>query len=206
MSSSRPQPPTKIKTLNDGARYWREFIGVETLPAVSKEKRPDLPSWKKYQIESASDEEFQSWLDNDKFKNGVCILPGKIRHRKDRSDLYFVVIDGDESHGIKELLTRNGHIPTLQEVSKKWIVEQHKDNPEKGHFGFYSPIPFPDKLSDPIIGLEVRCGAEGIPNRVIMVSPSIHKNGYPYEIIGTKDPIILTELQALQLKQHINQI
>src|SRR5829696_2536617 len=195
-----------IKTPNKGAKYWRYTIGVETLPALSKEKRPDLRSWEKYQREPVTDEEFQSWLDDDKFKNGVCILPGKIRHRSDRQHLYYIVIDGDKAHGIKELLTRNGHTPTLQEVAKQWIVEQHKDNTEKAHFGFYSPIPFPDKLPDSIIGLEVRCGAEGISNRVVVVSPSIHKDGYPYEIIGTKDPVVLSELQALQLKQHINQI
>jgi len=39
-----------------------------------------------------------------------------------------------------------------------------------------------------------------------MVSPSIHQDGHPYEIIGTKDPCILTELQAQELIQHINQI
>ena len=183
-----------IKTPNKGAKYWRYTIGVETLPALSKEKRPDLRSWEKYQREPVTDEEFQSWLDDDKFKNGVCILPGKIHHRSDRQHLYYIVIDGDKAHGIKELLTRNGHTPTLQEVAKQWIVEQHKDNTEKAHFGFYSPIPFLDKLPD------------SVPNRVVVVSPSTHKDGHPYEIIGTKDPVVLSELQALQLKQHINQI
>jgi hypothetical protein len=84
--------PSEIKTPNDGARYWREFIGLETLPAISREKKPP-ESWKKYQTEPASNEEFQNWLDNDRFKDGVCILPGKVRHRLDRSHLYFVVID-----------------------------------------------------------------------------------------------------------------
>jgi hypothetical protein len=34
-------PLTDIKTPNDVAIYWRRFIGVETIPAISKEKRPD---------------------------------------------------------------------------------------------------------------------------------------------------------------------
>src|SRR5687767_10842655 len=107
--------PSEIKTSNDGARYWRKFIGVETLPAISKEKKPhptlktgDKYSWEKYQKESATDKEFQSWLDNDKFKDGVCILPGKVRHREDRKHLFYIKIDGDKAAGIKELLTRNG--------------------------------------------------------------------------------------------------
>src|SRR5215203_2556809 len=145
MATTEPpqQPPSEIKTLNEGAKYWRNFIGVETLPAISKEKRP-VGLWKYRQIDQASDKEFQDWLDNDKFNDGVCILTGKVRHRPDRNHLYFVVIDGDKKYGIKELLTRNGHTPTLQEVSEKWIVEQHKDNTDKAHFGFYSPIRFPE--------------------------------------------------------------
>jgi hypothetical protein len=106
------------------------------------------------------------------------------------------------------LFTRNDNAPPpLQEIAKKWIVTQHKDSPKKAHFGFYSHIPFPEKSSDAIIGLEVRCqDYEGKTRRVVMVAPSIHKNGHPYEIIGTKDPVVLTELQAIELKQHIDQI
>lgn len=196
--------PSEIKTPNEGAKYWRKIIGVETLPAISKEKKP-FGTWKKYQTEAASDEEFQNWIDNDKFKDGICILPGKVRHRA-AAHLYYIVIDGDKAAGVKELLTRNGHTPTLQEVAEKWIVEQHADDPKKAHFGFYSPIPFPNKVPDSIIGLEVRCDSKGVTNRVVIVSPSIHKDGHPYEIIGTKDPVVLSETQALQLKQHINQI
>jgi hypothetical protein len=30
-------------------------------------------------------------------------------------------------------------------LSQKFLVEQHKDNPDKAHIYFYSPIPFPKK-------------------------------------------------------------
>jgi len=40
----------------------------------------------------------------------------------------------------------------------------------------------------------------------VIVTPSIHKEGYPYEIIGTKDPVVLIVTQARELIQHINQI
>lgn len=196
-----------IKTQNDGARFWREFIGVEALPANSKEKKPLYP-WKPYQTTPSTDKEFQDWIDTNAFANGVCILTGKVRHRPERQNLFFVMIDGDKPDGIRELFTRNGYAPpTLQEVAEKWIVEQHKDRPEKAHFGFYSPIRFSEKWPDPILGLEIRCeDSDGKTNRVVTVTPSIHKDGHPYEIIGTKDPVVLSELQALELKQHINQI
>jgi hypothetical protein len=41
-------------------------------------------------------------------------------------------------------------------MSKKLLVEQDKDNPQKAHIYFYSPIPFPKKSPDSTIGLEVR--------------------------------------------------
>jgi putative DNA primase/helicase len=35
---------------------------------------------------------------------------------------------------------------------------------------------------------------------------SIHQNGQPYEIIGTTEPITLTEVQAKEFRQHIDTI
>jgi hypothetical protein len=205
-------PAGKDWSHNKWAKYWRRYMGLETLPANSRSKIPfvrgKFDSWLKYQTEPSTDEEFQQWLDNNAFDTGICILTGKVRHRPDRNNLYFVVIDVDRPDGIKELLTRNSNPPPpLKEIAKKWIVTQHKDSPEKAHFGFYSSIPFQEKSPDAIIGLEVRCqDYEGKTRRVVMVAPSIHKNGHPYEIIGTKDPVVLTELQALELKQHIDQV
>lgn len=159
-----PNPNPNPKTINWWLDYWRNYIGVETLPAISREKRPHPTlktgnkfSWKKYQAEASTAEEFQQWKDRNLFSDGICILTVKIRHRPDRAHLYFVVIDVDKPDGMKEFLTRNGKIPTLRQVAEKWIVTQHKDNPEKAHFAFYSAVPFPEKCSDSVLGLEVRC-------------------------------------------------
>ena len=40
----------------------------------------------------------------------------------------------------------------------------------------------------------------------MIVSPSIHKNGHPYEIIGTKEPLVLNKEQSEKLEQGINKI
>jgi hypothetical protein len=142
--------PTRSTHIYEDACFGDNSL-VETLPAKSREKKPSS-FWKRYQdpAKPATDAEFPKWLDNNEFKDGVCILTGRVRHRPDRQHLFYVVIDEDKAAGIKELLTRNGHTRTLQEVSKQWIVEQHKDNPEKGHFGFYSPVRFPEKSPDAI--------------------------------------------------------
>ena len=37
-------------------------------------------------------------------------------------------------------------------------------------------------------------------------SPSIHKDGYPYQIIGTTTPTTLTEDQAKEIIEHLDSI
>jgi hypothetical protein len=98
---------------------------------------------------------------------------------------------------------RNGKSTTLQEMSQKFIVEQHKDNSQKAHVYFYSTIPFPKKDADSVLGLEVKdIGEHGIAN----CTASIHKNGQPWEIVGVKEPVTLTEEQAKEFIEHIDQI
>jgi hypothetical protein len=88
-------------------------------------------------------------------------------------------------------------------MSQKFLIEQHKDNPDKAHIYFYSPLSFPQKTADSVLGLEVKgVGEHGIA----FCSPSIHKNGMPYEIIGNYQPVSLTVEQARELIQHIDQI
>jgi hypothetical protein len=41
---------------------------------------------------------------------------------------------------------------------------------------------------------------------IVFCSPSIHKDGAPYEIIGTAEPAVLNFTQATELIQHINPI
>ena len=121
-----------------------------------------------------------------------------------KQGLYFTFLDADKSKAINELCTKNGKPPTtLQELSQKFIVEQHKDNLEKAHIYFYSPIPFPKKSSDSVLGLEVKgLGEHGIA----YCTSSIHQGGQPYEIIGTTEPATLTDEQAKEFTLHIDNI
>lgn len=91
----------------------------------------------------------------------------------------------------------------LHHNGQKFIVEQHKDNLQKAHIYFYSPIPFPKKGSDSVLGLEVKgLGEHGIA----YCANSTHKDGQPYEITGTTSPITLTADQANEYIEHIDQI
>ena len=139
----------------------------------------------------------------DRYSSGIAIFAGTIWHRQDKKGLYLVALDADTATGIKELCTRNGQTISLQKMSEKFIVEQHEDDPDRAHILFYSPVPFPQKVADSKIGLEVK--SEG-KHGILFCSPSIHRNGYPYKIIGTREPTTLTRLQAYEFVQHINQI
>ena len=191
-----------IKSINDWADFWRYTIGINVIPADTKNKVTAI-KWSQYQNSPISEVQHEQWKKEGAFSNGIAIIPGKVWHRSDKQGLYFTFLDADKSNAINELCTMNGKSITLQEMAEKFIVEQHKDNLEKAHVYFYSPIPFPKKRSDPNLGLEIKgLGEHGIA----YCAPSIHRDRTPYEIIGTIEPITLTEEQAKALIQHIDQI
>jgi hypothetical protein len=91
---------------------------------------------------------------------------------------------------------------SLDEMAQKFLVEQHKDNLQKAHVYFYSPIPFTKKDADSVLGLEVKgLGGHGVAN----CAGSIHKDGKPWEITGTTNPIALMADQAKEYIEHIDQ-
>jgi Bifunctional DNA primase/polymerase, N-terminal len=163
-------------------------------------KKPLVP-WSEWQDKPIPEWQHEKWKSEGAFSRGIAIIPGKVCHREDKKNLYFTFIDADKQKAIEELCTSNEKIISLQEMAQKFLVEQHADNPEKAHIYFYSPIPFPKKSADSVLGLEVKgLGEHGIA----FCFPSIHKDGMPYEIIGTNRPITLTVEHALKLIQHID--
>lgn len=189
-------------SINESADFWRYDIGVNVIPADTKKKTTRI-SWSSYQNNPIPEWQHEEWKEQDAFLQGIAIIPGRIWHRQDKKDLYFTFIDADKQNAIDELCIRNDKITSLQEISKKFLVEQHKDNTEKAHIYFYSPIPFPQKNADSVLGLEVKgLGEHGIA----FCFPSIHKDGMPYEIIGTNQPVTLSTEQGRELIQHINHI
>jgi hypothetical protein len=61
-----------------------------------------------------------------------------------------------------------------------------------------------DKISSgevPAIEIK-RLGSHGL----LYCSPSVHKDGFPYEIIGTRKPVILNERQTHELEIHLDKI
>ena len=193
---------TETNTINQSADFWRYDIGVNVIPADTINKKP-IVCWSEWQDKPIPEELHNQWKAEGLFSNGIAIIPGQVWHREDKKSLFFIFIDADKQNAINEICTRNEKTITLNEMAEKFLVEQHKDNPEKAHIYFYSPIPFPKKSADTVLGLEVKgVGEHGIA----FCFPSIHKDGMPYDIIGTNQPEVLNEIQALELIQHIDQI
>jgi putative DNA primase/helicase len=190
------------ENFNQYADFWRYKIGVNVLPADTKNKVTNI-RWSEWQNKPIPVELHDKWKQNGNFSKGLAIILGKVWHREDKKDVYFIFVDADKRQGIQELCTRNGKTISLKEMSEKFLIEQHKDNLDKAHIYFYSPTPFVQKSADAVLGLEVK----GLGNHgIAFCSPSIHKNGHPYEILGTTDPVVLTPMQARELMQHIDQI
>src|SRR6478672_10873267 len=188
-------------SFNDYADFWRYTIGVNVIPADTKNKIPRI-KWSEFQSMPIPKEMHQQWKKEELFSSGIAIIPGKVWHRADRKDLYFVVIDVDNPKGLHELCTRNGQTSTLEKFSQKIIVEQHSDNLERAHLYFYSQVPFIGKSPDEVLGIEVKSLGE---HGIAFCTPSIHKDGHRYEIIGTREPLVLTDSQAWEFMHHINQ-
>jgi hypothetical protein len=133
------------------------------------------------------------------------ILCGPVCYRKGSEHHYLVGIDIDRQTGIDAFCTRNGKtVSLLDDIAKQTLVEQHEDSPDRCHIFFFSPIKFPVKPPDNVVGIEVKSSWD---HGLMRVTPSITENGYPMKIIGAaKEPAILTELQATELIQHLNHI
>ena len=133
-------------TPNDWANYWRYKIGVNVIPADSRKKKT-YEEWSMWQKSPISKEQHEKWRKENKFSNGMAIMPGNIWHREYKSDLFLVFIDLDNQKAIDEFCKSMG-VKDLQELSQNMIVEQHKDDLSRAHLYFYSNHIFKKKSSD----------------------------------------------------------
>jgi len=171
------------------------------VPANTREKRVSVP-WKEFQNNPISEEQHNKWKKDDAFLNGMAIIAGKLWHNNRKKGLFLILVDLDNQLAIDEFCTRNGIKTPLRELSQSMIIEQHQDELNKAHVIFYASHPFPKKSSDTatlgsvlehneIPAIEVKgLGEHGL----LFVSPSPHRNGNHYQIIGTREPVVNDQL------------
>ena len=183
---------------NDLADYWYYEIGATPIPVISQNKnKKDKPlskvKWKQYQTKELDEKTFESWKKDDLFCDGIAIIGGYV-WRGNFKGYYLIMIDIDNKLGIDELFPKG-----LSRIGEKTLVEQHKDKQDKAHVYFYSKKPIHKKVVSGsedvqnIPAIEVKSeGGHGIH----IVSPSIHADGYPYEIVSiSRYPAIVDTLE-----------
>jgi MCM2/3/5 family protein/bifunctional DNA primase/polymerase-like protein len=207
MTNNRPE------TFTEWLDYWYYTIGANITPAITRQKYSFIP-WKEWQSTPIPEETYKTWKESNKFKHGAQVLAGKL-HRGKYAGKYLIFVDLDNRKAIDELCQTSNPPLTLEQLAKTAIVEQHADNPNKAHVYFISEIPFPKKSSDVKGDLGDKIAADEIPaieikgegsHGVALCSPSYHKSGHQYRVIGTIEPIVFNEKASEELKFKLDAI
>ncbi|WP_458718827.1 bifunctional DNA primase/polymerase [Candidatus Nitrosocosmicus sp. R] len=190
--------------------FWFYTIGVNIIPAVSTNKIPKV-KWTEWQDKPIPDEVYEDWKKSGDFNDGCAIIAGMI-WRGEYKGKFLTCIDIDNALGIKEFLSKFGKVDTLEMIAEKTIVEQHLDAKDKSHIYFIVEKPLSKKSG---IGGPNNFGKTDIPaievksegkHGIIFCSPSVHKNGAPYQIIGTSTPTVLNKEHSVNLEYSIDEI
>lgn len=185
--------------------YWQLEIGVNVIPVDSKVKIPLVP-WKEWQKKGIPMDVHITWSQEGLYDSGIAIITGEIS-RGEYQGKHLTCIDIDNNIGLQRFLSLFKKIKTLEELSKITIVEQHDDaKEERAHIYFIVEKPL-KKRSTVIVSNGLKnntCRDSQIPRieiksdetTLVVCTPSIHKNGYPYRIIGTCQPAVLDRVQT----------
>ena len=195
---------SNINSINDSADYWYYKIGVNVIPADTKNKQTN-ENWSQWQDKPIPDELHQQRKKNGEYNKGIALIPGKIWKGQFKGR-YLVAIDLDNKKAIEEFCR-----DSLEELKQKTLVEQHAD-PDKMHIYFIVEREISNKStdktnvdilakinSDEIPALEVKSNGKGI----MFCADSPHNNGSNYHIIGTLKPEVF---QASDVEQRISLI
>lgn len=191
-------PENKVRTTNEWADFWRYEIGMNVIPANTKYKKP-IVNWTEWQSNPIPMEVHDKWKAENAFEAGMAIIVGKVWHNPVKQGLYLCAIDCDNAKAVSEM-TPSG----IVYHSAKTLIEWHSDDPNKCHIYFYTHKPVPKKSSDTVNPKQVQqLKNSEIPaievkgdgkHGIMYVTPSLHKNGCQYEIVGTEQPALIDDI------------
>jgi hypothetical protein len=75
MTEDATTPPAS--TLDQWANFWRYQIGVNVIPANSKNKQVHT-RWAEWQDKPVPEELHKQWKQQHAFSQGIAIIPGKV--------------------------------------------------------------------------------------------------------------------------------
>lgn len=169
------------KTIEDYVEFWNYGIGCNAIPANTPLKKTYI-KWSEWQTKAIPKEQINQWLVNGAYNNGIAVIAGKI-YKGANEGKYLTFVDCDNQKAI-DLFLKALCARSIDAAKDHLIVEMHKDNPSKVHFYFLSNKPLPTKGPNKL-GLEIKSAGTGIA----YCTPGVHKDGHPYEIIGTHSPV-----------------
>jgi hypothetical protein len=159
-------------------------------------------------------EDYESRKRRGEYNDGCAVITGRI-WRGLHKDKNLVCIDFDNAIAIQVFLERTFPVlscKTLQELSQITIVEEHEDaKGKRAHVYFVTagPItkrnkPQRNKSMEGTVVPELEIKSDS--STYAVCSPTVHMNGYPYQIIGTRDPLVLDVEQSKNLDEEISEI
>jgi hypothetical protein len=83
-----------MHTVNEWADFWRYQIGVNVIPADTRNKRP-VVEWKLYQNDPVTEDQHNEWKQRGKFDDGMAIIAGRVWHNNAKKNLYLIAVDLD---------------------------------------------------------------------------------------------------------------
>ena len=92
---------SSITTLNESADFWYYEIGVNVIPADTKNKTT-CENWSQWKDTSMPIEIFEIYKKSGYYNNGIAIIPGKIWRGPYTNKYYLVAIDLDNKKAIEE--------------------------------------------------------------------------------------------------------
>jgi hypothetical protein len=141
-------PSEEVENANKAADYWYDTIGANLIPADTKGKEAYiLNSWKPYQSNPVPLEVFEKWKQLGLFAYGIGVVLGPLWRGKNAGK-YLNLIDADNRLALQEIYSWNGKTISLEKLANWTLVEQHKDDVDRGHIYILSTKPFPTKASD----------------------------------------------------------
>ncbi|HEX9319305.1 MAG TPA: hypothetical protein VF884_10250 [Nitrososphaeraceae archaeon] len=93
MTEDIEQERIKLTTANEYADYYRNELGLNVIPANTKEKTTALNTWEIFQHRPISLQVHDKWKNDNSFDQGIAMVMGKVSHHVYKKDLQFIGID-----------------------------------------------------------------------------------------------------------------
>ncbi len=191
----------EILSPNEYADFWRYQVGVNVIPAISKDKIP-IVEWKSdvrgnWQEIPIPEEIHQQWKKENKFKDGMAVICGEAFHNAEYKGKWLNGIDCDNKIGLDEICSSG-----IDKMAQNTLVEQHA-NKEKCHIYFYTDEPIQSQaplIGDNIPKIEIKSGGKTL----LYCAGSYHKDGSLIEILGTRNVKTVDDKNGLE--NRINEI